>query len=102
MRGESWVMTSSPDTYQGEEKQDQVVLISRPKRFQRKLLGICQDHRTSSHVPLGTLKIQTEGTFNMILATEKIFYTSKNNMLFWWADISWPDFLHEKAQISVH
>lgn len=26
-------MMSSPDTYQGEEKQDQVVLRPRPKRF---------------------------------------------------------------------
>lgn len=94
MRGESWVMTSSPDTYQGEEKQDWVVLTSRPKGFQRRILSVCQDHRASSYIPLGTLKIQTEGNFNIILATEKIFYTSKNNMLFLvsWHILAWfPD-----------
>lgn len=33
MKGESQIMISYPDTYQGEEKQDQAVLRSRQKRF---------------------------------------------------------------------
>jgi len=54
------------------------------KTLQRRLFSVCQDHRqASSYVPLGTLKVQTEGNFNMIVATEQIFYISKNNMLFW-------------------
>lgn len=61
------------------------------KEIQRRLLSVCQDHRVSSHVPRGTLKIQAEGNFNMIVATEQIFYTSKNNMLFLvnWHILAW-------------
>lgn len=36
----------------------------------------------------------------MIVATEQIFYTSKNSMLFWWLDVFWPAFRHEEAQVS--
>lgn len=72
------------------------------QRDSRGSYSVCQDDSASSHVPLGTLKIRTEGDFNMIVASEQIFYTSKNNMLFWWVDVSWPAFLHEEGQASVH
>lgn len=75
-------MTLSQDTT-GEEKQDRAVLTSRPKRFQRRLLSVCQAHRASLYIPLGTLKMQTEVNFIVIVVTEQIFYISKNNMPFW-------------------
>lgn len=89
-------------TYKGEEKQNQVMLTSTLKTLQRRLLSVPQDHRhASSYIPTGTLKVKLK-EINMIVATEQIFYISKNNMLFWWVDISLPAFLHEEAQVSVH